>query len=51
MIDDYNDISKKLSQSNDDLEKEKQLDWEGKYKEQQRLYETESSERKQSIKN
>lgn len=50
LIDDYNDISKKLSQSNDDLEKEKQLDWEGKYKEQQRLYETESSERKQSIK-
>ncbi|CUM48145.1 unnamed protein product [Debaryomyces tyrocola] len=50
LIDDYNDISKKLSQSNDDIEKEKQLDWEGKCKEQQRLYENESTERKQSIK-
>lgn len=50
LIDNYNDISNKLAQSNDNLEKEKQLDWEGKYKEQQRLYEAESTEKKQAIK-
>lgn len=50
LIDNYIDISNKLAQSNDNLEKEKQLGWEAKYKEQQRLYEAESTEKKQAIK-
>lgn len=51
LIEGYNDMAYKLADAENDLEKEKNYNWEGKYKEQQKLFDNESTEKKKYIKN
>lgn len=50
LIDSYNNLSHKLSETASTLEKELQQNWQGKYKEQQKIFEEELAARKQALK-
>ncbi|KAK6459785.1 TATA element modulatory factor 1 TATA binding-domain-containing protein [Scheffersomyces xylosifermentans] len=50
LIDSYTDLNHKYSQATLELEKELQQNWQGKYKEQQKLFEEELTARKQASK-
>lgn len=50
LLESYTEMSRKVTNLENDIKREKNLNWQGKYKEQQRLYESELNDKKAALK-
>lgn len=50
LLENYTELNRKYTNLESDLKREKNLNWQGKYKEQQRLYENELNDKKAALK-